>query len=321
MAEILKQISNMGLVPVVVLEDAEKAVPVAKALQRGGIDCAEVTFRTAAAEASIRNITKECPEMLVGAGTVLSVEQVKSAVQAGAKFIVTPGYNPKVVNYCVEHHIPVVPGCMDTNAIEMALEAGLDTVKFFPAEAAGGVKMLKALAGPYTTLKFMPTGGVNQDNLKEYLAFRKVVACGGSWMVKGDLIANDRYDEIESRSREAIMQMLDFHVTHVGINCESEAEAEKNAASLDCLFGFARDPKNSSVFAGKSIEITKTKMPGSHGHIAIGVSDVERAVYYLSKKGVEFDLENAKYKGGRMSSVYLKKEIAGFAFHLVEDVR
>lgn len=321
MAEILKQISNMGLVPVVVLEDAEKAVPVAKALQRGGIDCAEVTFRTAAAEASIRNITEECPEMLVGAGTVLSVEQVKSAVRAGAKFIVTPGYNPKVVNYCVENNIPVVPGCMDTNAIEMALEAGLDTVKFFPAEPAGGVKMLKALVGPYTTLKFMPTGGVNQDNLNEYLAFQKVVACGGSWMVKGDLIANDRYDEIESRSREAIMRMLDFHVAHIGINCDSEAEAEKNAASLECLFGFGRDPKTSSVFAGKSIEVTKKKMPGSHGHIAIGVSDVERAVYYLRKQGVEFDLENAKYKGGRMSSVYLKEEIAGFAFHLVEDVR
>ena len=218
MNELLNKISKIGIVPVVVLDDADKAVSVANALQKGGIDCAEVTFRTAAAEEAIQNIARECPDMLLGAGTVLTTAQVDAAVRAGAQFIVTPGYNPDVVNYCVSKEIPIVPGCMDTNAIEMALAAGLDTVKFFPAEQAGGVKMLKALAGPYVNLHFMPTGGINKDNLTEYLAFKKVVACGGSWMVKKDLIENDDYDGIADLAQEAVMRMLDFRVVHVGIN-------------------------------------------------------------------------------------------------------
>lgn len=204
MNRILEEISRIGIVPVVVLEEAEKAVPVAKALQSGGVSCAEVTFRTAAAEAAIRSITEAMPDMLVGAGTVLTIEQADRAAAAGAKFIVTPGYNPRVVDHCIRKNIPVVPGCMDTHAIEMALEAGLDTIKFFPAEAAGGLPMIKALAGPYVNLKFMPTGGINADNLTEYLSFKKVVACGGSWMVKPALVKEERYDEITRLTKEAV---------------------------------------------------------------------------------------------------------------------
>ena len=209
MNELLKEISKIGIVPVVVLEDSNKAVAVAKALQEGGINCAEVTFRTAAAEDSIKKIAEACPDMLLGAGTVTSTAQVDSAVAAGAQFIVTPGYNPNVVNYCVSKNIPIVPGCMDTNAIEMALEAGLDTVKFFPAENAGGVKMLKALAGPYVNIHFMPTGGVNKDNLLDYLSFDKVVAGGGSWMVKASLIDAGKFDKIEKLAREAVYSASD----------------------------------------------------------------------------------------------------------------
>ncbi len=204
MNTILEEISRIGIVPVVVLDDAEKAVPTAKALRAGGINCAEVTFRTAAAEAAIKNITAALPDMLVGAGTVLTTEQADRAAAAGARFIVTPGYNPKVVDHCIAKGIPIVPGCMDTHAIELAIEAGLDTVKFFPAEAAGGLPMMKALAGPYTGLKFMPTGGINADNLTEYLSFKKVIACGGSWMVKSALIEEERYDEITRRTKEAV---------------------------------------------------------------------------------------------------------------------
>lgn len=214
MNEILEKISNIGIVPVVVLDDASKAAKVAEALLDGGIDCAEVTFRTEAAEESIKNISKAFPDMLLGAGTVLTTAQVDRAIAAGAKFIVTPGYNPEVVDYCVGKGVPIVPGCMDTNAIEMALAAGLDTVKFFPAEQAGGVKMMKALSGPYVNLHFMPTGGINRENLRSYLAFDKVVACGGSWMVKKDFIANEQFDEIANLAREAVMTMLDFRVVH-----------------------------------------------------------------------------------------------------------
>lgn len=263
MSEIMKRISQIGIVPVVVLEDAEKAVSVAKSLAAGGIDCAEVTFRTAAAEESIRRIAAECPDLLLGAGTVLTTEQVDKAVNAGAKFIVTPGYNPKVVNYCVERNIPIVPGCMDTNAIEMALEAGLDTVKFFPAEAAGGLPMMKALAGPYTSLKFIPTGGVSKDNLKDYLGFKKVVACGGSWMVKGDLVKNNQFEEIERLSRDAVASMLDLKVSQVKTGDAAEG---LQAPLLAGVLGCGEE--------GGCIEITTTSL--------------ERAMYHLGKQGVEF---------------------------------
>ena len=188
MNPIIEQISRIGIVPVIALEDAKDAAPLAKALQRGGIGCAEVTFRTKAAQEAIRIMTKECPEMLVGAGTVLNAQQVDQAVEAGAKFIVSPGLNPATVSYCVEKKIPVLPGTANPSDIEAALSLGLDTVKFFPAEAAGGIKMIKAMSAPYGNVKFMPTGGINADNLKEYLDFEKVIACGGSWMVKKDLI-------------------------------------------------------------------------------------------------------------------------------------
>lgn len=318
MNELVKEISKMGIVPVIVLNDAAKAVRTAKALLDGGIDCAEVTFRTEAAEESIRNIAEAYPDMLLGAGTVLSIEQVDRAVAAGAKFIVTPGYNPEVVNYCVKKGVAIVPGCMDTNSIEMALCAGLDTVKFFPAEQAGGVKMLKALAGPYVNLHFMPTGGVNKENLLEYLSFDKVTACGGSWMVKKDLIEKDQFDEITRLSREAVMAMLNFRVVHVGINNDSEEEAEQEVSRLCSLFGFKKDVKSASTFASEGIEVCRKRFPGAHGHIAIGTSSCERAMYFLSKCGVEFDIETAKYKGGRLTSVYLKEQVGGFALHLVE---
>lgn len=318
MQKILNEISKRGIVPVLVLNDAEKAVPVAEALFRGGLDCAEITFRTAAAEDSIRKICNTYPDMLVGAGTVLSIEQVDKAVAAGAKFIVTPGYNPAVVNYCCEKNIPIIPGCMDTNAIEMALETGLNTVKFFPAEQAGGVKMMKALSGPYVNLHFMPTGGINRENLRSYLAFDKVVACGGSWMVKKDFIANEQFDEIANLAREAVMTMLDFRVVHVGINNDSEEEAEAQVMRLCRLFGFTKDVKSASTFASDGIEVCRKHFPGTHGHIAIGTSNCKRAMYFLSKLGADFDMETAKYKAGKLTSVYFREQIGGFALHLVE---
>ena len=318
MQKILNEISKRGIVPVLVLNDAEKAVPVAEALLRGGLDCAEITFRTAAAEDSIRKICNTYPDMLVGAGTVLSIEQVDKAVAAGARFIVTPGYNSTVVNYCCEKNIPIIPGCMDTNAIEMALETGLNTVKFFPAEQAGGVKMVKALSGPYVNLHFVPTGGINKDNMLEYLNFSKISAIGGSWMVKSDLIVKERYDEIERLTKEAIAKMLNFRIVHIGINNDDESTAESQAERFETLFGFKRSPKTSSIFASDEIEVCKKRFPGVHGHLAVGTGNCERAMFYLSKKGMTFDMDTAKYKGERVSSIYLTEQIGGFAIHLVE---
>ena len=203
MNEVLMKIGQMGIVPVVVLNDVKNAVPLAQSLINGGLPCAEVTFRTEAAQQSIAEISKNFPQMFVGAGTVLTTEQVDRAVDAGAKFIVSPGFNPKVVEYCIKKGYPVTPGIMTPTELEMALEFGLDVVKFFPAENAGGLKMIKAMAAPYTKMKFMPTGGINPQNVREYLQCDKILACGGSWMVKGDLINGGNFTEIEKLTKEA----------------------------------------------------------------------------------------------------------------------
>ena len=204
MHEVLKKIQEIGIVPVVVLDDAKDAAPLAKALIDGGLPCAEVTFRTEAAEESIRIMAEQFPDMLVGAGTVLTTEQVDRAVAAGAKFIVSPGLNPKVVKYCVEKGILITPGTCTPSEVEQAIEHGLEVVKFFPAEQAGGLAMIKAMAAPYTKMMFMPTGGISPSNVRDYLGFKKIIACGGSWMVKGDLVKAGDFAKITELSKEAI---------------------------------------------------------------------------------------------------------------------
>lgn len=199
-----EKIAELKVVPVVVLEDAKDAAPLAKALCEGGLPCAEVTFRTAAARDSIKAMTDAYPDMLVGAGTVLTTEQVDSAVEAGAKFIVSPGFDPEIVDYCLEKEIPVFPGCITPSEVAQAVKRGLRVVKFFPAEQFGGVATIKALSAPYVGLKFMPTGGISAKNLKEYLACKPIVACGGSWMVKKDLIQAGEFEKIKELTKEAV---------------------------------------------------------------------------------------------------------------------
>lgn len=198
------KIKSFGVIPVVVLENAEDAKPLAEALVKGGLPVAEVTFRTAAAKESIRIMTENYPEMLVGAGTVLSVSQVDEAVEAGAKFIVTPGFDEEVVDYCLSKDIPVFPGVITPTEVTMAVKKGLKVVKFFPASQFGGLKTIKALSAPFGMVKFMPTGGIDASNLSEYLSSDKIVACGGSWMVKGDLVKAKEFDKIEALTKEAV---------------------------------------------------------------------------------------------------------------------
>ena len=204
MSTVAEKIAELGVVPVVVLEDAKDAAPLAKALVEGGLPCAEVTFRTAAAEESIKLMTAEYPDMFVGAGTVLTIYQVDRAVAAGAKFIVSPGFDPEIVDYCLEKEIPVFPGCITPSEVAQAVKRGLKVVKFFPAEQFGGVATIKAMSAPYVGLKFMPTGGVNAKNLESYLGCDKIIACGGSWMVKGDLVKAGKFDEIKDLTAEAV---------------------------------------------------------------------------------------------------------------------
>lgn len=204
MKAVAETIAQLGVVPVVVLNDVKDAAPLAKALVEGGLPCAEVTFRTEAAEESIRIMSTEFPEMFVGAGTVLTIEQVDRAVAAGAKFIVSPGFDPEIVDYCLEKEIPIFPGTVTPSEVAQAVKRGLKVVKFFPAAQFGGLSTIKALAAPYTTMKFMPTGGVSASNLKDFLSCDKIIACGGSWMVKGDLVKAGDFEKIKELTAEAV---------------------------------------------------------------------------------------------------------------------
>ena len=320
METILQKIKNTGIVPVVKLENAKDAAALAKALIDGGLPCAEITFRTVAAEESIRNIVKAYPDMLVGAGTVLTLDQLERAMYAGAKFIVSPGFNPEIVKACIQKDIPVYPGCSSPTDIEAALALGLKTVKFFPAENIGGIAAIKAMAGPYGDLTFIPTGGINAKNINDYLSFPKVVACGGSWMVDPKLIESGDFAEITRLTREAVSTVLGFSLAHVGINCEDEPQIHTVAKLFCQLFGLEYKPGNSSVFAGGAIETLKPQPGrGKNGHIAFGTNYMERAMHQLASQGVKFREETiAKDAKGNIKAVYLDMDINGFAVHLIQ---
>lgn len=318
MNEILKKIGLYGIVPVVKIDSIDQAIPLARALCKGGLPVAEITFRTACAAEAIKLITDEFPNMLVGAGTVLTPEQADAAVAAGAKFIVSPGLNPRVVKHCIDIGVPITPGCANPSDIEAALELGLDVVKFFPAEAAGGLPMIKAMSAPYGGLKFMPTGGLNEKNILDYLKFNKILACGGSYMVSSDLVNAGEWDKITELTRNAVMQMLGFELKHIGINCKDKDSATGALALIETMFGFATKMGTDGAFAGSEIEFKFGGGLGTHGHIAIGTNFLDRAVFYFENMGIKFDGDTQKIydKGGK--AIYFKDEIAGFAFHLIQ---
>lgn len=314
---ILKELENIGIIPVVCINDADKSEKLAKALIAGGLPAAEITFRTDAAEESIRRISAAFPDMAVGAGTVLTTEQADAAVKAGAKFIVSPGFNPKVVSWCTENKIPVLPGCTTPSEIEQAIEMGLDTVKFFPAEQSGGLAKIKALSAPYTNIRFMPTGGINLKNMYEYLSFKKIIACGGSFMVKNDDIDSENWDAITSAARETVKALLDFRLAHIGINSDNASGTAHRIA--DIFGGDVTGEDAPGVFACGIFELMKQPSGGKCGHIAVSTPNVERAVYYLKKRGVQFDEDSAKYSpDGVLFFIYLCDDFDGFKIHLIK---
>jgi 2-dehydro-3-deoxyphosphogluconate aldolase/(4S)-4-hydroxy-2-oxoglutarate aldolase len=319
MTELEKKVYDLGVLPVIKISNPDDALPLAKALIDGGLPAAEITFRTACAAEAISRITKAYPEMLVGAGTVLNAEQVDAAVAAGAAFIVSPGFNPKTVAYCRSKNIPIIPGCSSPSDIEQAIEQGLETVKFFPAEAAGGLKMLKAMAAPYGAMRFMPTGGINEANLLSYLQFDKILCCGGSFMVKDELIAAGEWDTIRDLTRGAVNSMLGFEFAHIGINTECKEDALKAAKTLEALFGFPTRETSKSYFADPAFELMMKPGPGKYGHVAIRTNFVDRAIAYLNRIGVAIDESSITYDAkGKPKFAYLRDEIAGFAFHLIQ---
>ena len=319
MNETLQRVYEIGIIPVIAIEDAAQAVPLARALVAGGLPAAEITFRTAAAEDAIRAIVKEVPEMLVGAGTVLTCEQADRAMAAGASFIVAPGYDPNVTQHVIDKGGIMMPGTASAGEMQQAMNQGCETLKFFPAEANGGVAMLKNIGAALKTAKWMCTGGVSAKNVNDYLGYDQIVAVGGTWMCKSELIKAGRWDEISALCKEAVRTMLGFELAHVGVNCENEGEAEATAKALCALFGFDYKAGNSSIFAGKAVECMKKPGRGKNGHIAIGTNSVDRAAYHLGRQGVEFLEESRMVDAkGRTKAIYFKQELSGFAIHLVQ---
>ncbi len=297
MNAVLERIGKIGIVPVVKLEEAEDACALAEALCRGGLPCAEITFRTKAAPMAIRRMREHFPHMCLGAGTVLHPGQVDEAVEAGAEFIVSPGFRPEVVKYCLDKKILVVPGISIPSEIEQAIALGLEVVKFFPAEQSGGLAKIKAMAAPYGNMRFIPTGGIHEGNLRTYLDFPGILACGGSWMVSGELTAGHEWDKIEKLTRNAVNTMLGFAVHGVGL-LEQPAEKEEAIRRMEKLFGL-------SAF---------------YNQIVIETNYMERAVHYLETiHQAAFDKSSAAWdEQGRMKSICLAGKIGGFSVKLVK---
>lgn len=322
MEKVFAQIRDIGLVPVIKIDDADNAVPLAKALVAGGLPIAEVTYRTDAAAESIKRITAECPDMLVGAGTVINIDCAKSAIAAGAQFIVSPGFNPSVVDYCLEQHIPMIPGISSPTQVEEALNRNMTVLKFFPAEVIGGVDMLDALAGPFSQCLFLPTGGVNAENIGEYAKRKNVIAVEGTWMVKADLINGKQWEKITLLCKEAVVKLQGFSVGHIGLNAADETDAATLATSFSA-FGYPVNDGANSIFMGTEIEIMKHNGRGTHGHICFLVNNVDRSLAYLSHFGFNPVMETAQYTGEKEKSplkfVYLDKQLNGFAVHLKKN--
>ena len=314
MMDALQRLGIAGVVPVVVIENKEDAVPTANALLAGGIDVMEITFRTDA----IAAVAKECPDMLVGAGTIITLEQCKRAVEAGAQFIVSPGFCEEVVDWCVENNVAVTPGCVTPTEIMAGMAKGLKVLKFFPANVYGGLTAMKSLNGPFGGIKFIPTGGVNAKNLNEYIDAPFIHAVGGSWMcTKADISAHN-FDKITALCAEARKIALGFEVAHIGINTADDQASLEVCNQLNAAFGFETKLGNSSNFSTSAVEVMKSPYLGEHGHIAIRTSSIPRAIVVLEKAGFKLDESTAKYKGDKMMAVYLKDQIGGFAVHLLQ---
>lgn len=317
MSDVFERISEYGIVPLVTLDDPNDAVPLARALVEGGIPIAEVTFRTSAGGEAIKRMAKEVPEIIVGAGTVHDIDHAKETLDNGGKFVITPGFNAKVVDWCVKNNMPVCPGTVVPSDIEEAMNFGLKLVKFFPAEAYGGINTLKALAGPFGAMKFVPTGGVGLNNLTDYLDLPNVAAVGGSFIPPSKMVKEKDWAGISKLCRQIMDKVFDFTVGHVGINAETTENASNVTQGIQALFDTDRRETDMAFFSGNLVEVMKIPFVGTHGHICVDTRDLSRAMAMLKRKGVELDTDKFYYDTkGKLMTVYLKGEVGGFALHI-----
>lgn len=314
----LERLAYAGVVPVVVLNDAKDAVPAAKALYAGGIDVMEITFRTKAAPDAIKEVSMHVPEMLVGAGTVVTLEQCRLAVECGAKFIVSPGYDEDIVSWCVEQNILVLPGCVTPTEIMAALKHDLKVLKFFPANIYGGLAALKALCAPFGNVKFIPTGGINEKNVGEYIASPYVHAVGGSWICTKEDIAAGNFERITALCKQARDAVMGFELAHVGINSDDIEAAAKISEAFHDILNFPIKEGTGSYFVSSGIEVCKKKFLGEHGHIAVRTNSVAAAIAEFARHGYQVRSETVRSQGDRLTLAYLCDEPGGFAIHLIQ---
>jgi len=317
MKSVQNQLEELGLIPVIKIDTADDAVPLAKALIEGGLPAAEVTFRTAAAEQALKNITHAFPDILVGAGTVLTTEQAQRALDAGVKFIVAPGFNPKVVDFCQNKGITVMPGIATPSDLEAALEMGLSVLKFFPAESMGGLEYLKSMSAPYGGVKFIPTGGINAENLLAYLKFNKVLACGGSWMVKPELIAAKKFDHITALVKAALTAMLGFKVLGLRLKTGELKKASDVADVFRNAFNIPVTRSNDAISVSNLFTLLAdagrgAAGEGAAGEFVIGTHFLKRAIVFLERNGIKTQSQPEN------KSVLLDLEFNGLAVVLKE---
>lgn len=310
---------STGILPVINIPNASLAVDVAAALRRGGVNSIEVTLRSPDSLESVKNIKAAFSDMVVGAGTVLDVETAKCAVESGADFIVSPGYDDEVVEYCVKCGIQIVPGCASPTEIQKAVKKGLRVIKFFPAELNGGIEAIKLLSGPFPEVKFIPTGGITFENLGKYLANKKILACGGSYMATKAQIENKDFDGITKACQKAMDISLGFSLAHVGINFDGEAAASEAAKKFSEIFRMEPRYMNSAVFAGNAVEAVKAGGLGTRGHIGFYTNSLPRAITYFESENIPLNQDSIKRNpSGEITCIYLQDEVCGFALHVVE---
>lgn len=311
--------SLYGVMPVIAVPDPTYAKPLGDALCAGGIPQIEVLMRNEAALESLRIMKAECPEMMVGAGTVLTLEQLKAAIEAGADFIVTPGFNPAIVEYALERNVPILPGCVTASEVERGMSYGMNTFKFFPSEKMGGLGTIKELCGPYKGIKFVPTSGLTLDNMSSYLAYEGVAAVGGSFVAPKAILEAREFATITALCQRAMQNSLGFTLAHVGVNGANEEEGVAIAKRFAAIFGLPTKDGSKSMFAGTMVEASKGTLPGTHGHIGVGTLSVKRAMHYLESRGLEFREDYRSYdKAGNLMAAYITEEVGGFAVHVVK---
>ena len=321
MDAMFEMLYGMGVIPVIRIDDPEDAVPLCRALLRGGLPVAEITFLTEAAAESLRRAGQDLPDMLVGAGTVTSLELARQALEAGAKFIVTPGFNPEVVGWCLERGIPVLPGCTTASEVEAAQNLGLSVVKFFPAEQSGGLARIKALGGPYPRMRFIPTGGVNLDNLAVYLASDRVWACGGSFMVSEPLLREKAWDKVAAVTSRALNAVLGLELDRVGVPAGPDEDARELGKMFAALTGQAVSDAGDSLLVGTGVEVLKRALPGK-GELVFRTCSLQRARYQLGRRGVIFDEASAvRTADGTLRSICLADRPGGFSVRLTAGRR